>query len=247
MGVHSCAILARFARLRGMSTFFLSGTDEHGQKVERAAREHGITPQEQADATVVRFQEAWQRLHIRHDDFIRTTEARHVRVVESALQALWDKGEIYAGSYEGWYCVPDERYWTAKDVADGLCPDCGRPVAYREELLLQDERHQDGSWHMSRHTRIHSPRSRRNEVLGFLRQPLGDLCISRPAERLSWGIRLPFDPDYVTTSGSTLCSTTSCSPGTSGWPGDFNWGGGFCGRCPIYSLASMRASHWQIS
>jgi len=104
-----------------MSTFFLTGTDEHGQKVERAAREHGITPKEQADATVVRFLEAWQRLYIRHDGFIRTTEARHIRVVESALQALWDKGEIYAGSYEGWYCVPDERYWTAKDVVDGLC------------------------------------------------------------------------------------------------------------------------------
>jgi len=104
-----------------MSTFFLTGTDEHGQKVERSAREHGITPKEQADATVVRFLEAWQRLYIRHDGFIRTTEARHIRVVESALQALWDKGEIYAGSYEGWYCVADERYWTAKDVADGLC------------------------------------------------------------------------------------------------------------------------------
>ncbi len=178
-------VLARFARLRKTPTFFLTGTDEHGQKVERSAREHGITPQEQADATVVRFQETWQRLHIRHDDFIRTTEARHIRVVESALQALWDKGEIYAGSYEGWYCVPDERYWTAKDVADGLCPDCGRPVERLSEknYFFRMSAHQD--WlvaYVEAHPDFIRPESRRNEVLGFLRQPLGDLCISRPAD-----------------------------------------------------------------
>jgi len=194
-------VLARFARLRGRPTVFLTGTDEHGQKVERAARERGITPLEQANATVIRFQEAWQRLSIRHDDFIRTTETRHIRVVESALRALWDKGEIYVGAYEGWYCVPDERYWTAKDVVDGLCPDCGRPVERLSEknYFFRMSAHQD--WlvaHIEAHPDFIRPESRRNEVLGFLRQPLGDLCISRPAERLSWGIPLPFDADYVT-------------------------------------------------
>jgi len=194
-------VLARFARLRGQETFFLTGTDEHGQKVQEAAAKRGISPQAQADEMVVRFQEAWRRLHISYDDFIRTTQPRHVRVVQAILQDLWARGEIYRGEYEGWYCVPDERFWTEKDLVDGNCPDCGRPVerivepnyffrmgAYQEWLIGYIHDHPD----------FIQPEVRRNEVLGFLRQPLGDLCISRPASRLSWGIPLPFDPAYVT-------------------------------------------------
>ncbi len=194
-------VLARYARLRGDETFFLTGTDEHGQKVERAAREHGITPQQQADAMVVRFQEAWKQLHISNDDFIRTTEQRHGRVVTAVLQELWDRNDIYAGSYEGWYCVPDERYWTDKDVPDGRCPDCGRPVErlVEKNYFFRMSAYQD--WlvgYIEAHPGFIRPESRRNEVLGFLRQPLGDLCISRSTERLTWGIPLPFDPGYVT-------------------------------------------------
>jgi len=194
-------VLARFARLRGQTTFFLTGTDEHGQKVERAAQERGITPQQHADEMVLRFRNAWTEMQIRNDDFIRTTEPRHVHLVQAALQQLWDDGEIYAGDYEGWYCVPDERYWTEKDLVDGNCPDCGRPVerlveknyffrmsAYQDWLIDTIERDPD----------FIRPEHRRNEVLGFLRRPLGDLCISRSVERLGWGIPLPFDPDYVT-------------------------------------------------
>jgi methionyl-tRNA synthetase len=194
-------VLARYARLRGVEAFFLTGTDEHGQKVQDAAQQRGIDPQAHADEMVVRFQEAWQRLHVAYDDFIRTTEPRHVRVVQAILQGLWDKGEIYLGDYEGWYCVPDERFWTEKDLVDGHCPDCGRPVERIVEpnYFFRMSAYQD--WlveYIAAHPSFIQPETRRNEVLGYLRQPLGDLCISRPVSRLSWGIPLPFDPGYVT-------------------------------------------------
>ena len=194
-------VLARYARLRGIETFFLTGTDEHGQKVERAAAARGIPPQQQADEMVVRFQRAWERLHISNDDFIRTTEPRHVRVVQAVLQDLWERDEIYRGTYEGWYCVPDERFWTDKDLVDGKCPDCGRPVERVEEANYFFRMGQYQEWliaYIEEHPDFIRPEARRNEVLGFLRQPLGDLCISRPVSRLSWGIPLPFDPTYVT-------------------------------------------------
>lgn len=194
-------VLARYARLRGVETLFLTGTDEHGQKVQGAAQRRGIDPQAQADEMVVRFQQTWERLHVAYDDFIRTTEPRHVQVVETVLQDLWDKGEIYHGEYEGWYCVPDERFWTEKDLVDGNCPDCGRSVERIVEpnYFFRMSTYQD--WlieYITTHSLFIQPETRRNEVLGFLRRPLGDLCISRPASRLSWGIPLPFDPDYVT-------------------------------------------------
>ena len=194
-------VLARYARLRGQETFFLTGTDEHGQKVQTAAQKRGITPQAQADEMAVRFQKAWHKLHIANDDFIRTTEPRHVCVVETILQALWDKGEIYKGGYEGWYCVPDERFWTEKDVVDGNCPDCGRPVErlVEENYFFRMSHYQE--WlidTIKTHPSFIQPEHRRNEVLGYLRKPLGDLCISRPVSRLKWGIPLPFDQDYVT-------------------------------------------------
>jgi methionyl-tRNA synthetase len=194
-------VLARYARLRGAETFFLTGTDEHGQKVQEASRRRNVTPQNHADEMVVRFQQAWEHLHVSYDDFIRTTQPRHVRVVQAVLQDLWDKGQIYLGSYEGWYCVPDERFWTEKDLVDGKCPDCGRPVEQIVEsnYFFKMSAYQD--WlidYITIHPSFIQPESRRNEVLGFLRQPLGDLCISRPANRLSWGIPLPFDTSYVT-------------------------------------------------
>jgi methionyl-tRNA synthetase len=173
--------LARYARLRGRETFFLTGTDEHGQKVWNTARKRGLDPQTQADEMVVRFQNAWERLHIAPDDFIRTTQARHVRVVETVLQTLWEQGQIYAGAYEGWYCVPDERFWTEKDLQDGACPDCGRPVERLSErnYFFRMSAYQD--WlvqYIHDHPSFIQPAIRRNEVLGFLRRPLGDLCIS---------------------------------------------------------------------
>ncbi len=194
-------VLARYARLRGPETFFLTGVDEHGQKVLLAARKRGIDPQTQVDQLVTRFQAVWQQLNISYNDFIRTTEARHKRIVVRVLQQLWEQGDIYKADYEGWYCVPDERFWTEKDLVDGNCPDCGRPVERLTEAnyFFRLSAYQD--WlvdYIAQHPDFIRPETRRNEVLGFLRQPLNDLCISRPVSRLNWGIAFPFDPEYVT-------------------------------------------------
>ncbi len=194
-------VLARFHRLFGDETWFLTGTDEHGQKVQEAAAKLGISPQEHADRTVVRFREAWEKLGISNDDFIRTTEPRHKAIVQEILQDLWDKGEIYRAEYDGWYCVPDERFFTEKDLQDGKCPLCGREVQRVREAnyFFKMSKYQD--WlveYIESHPEFIQPDFRRNETLGFLRKPLQDLCISRPKSRLSWGIELPFDQDYVT-------------------------------------------------
>ncbi len=194
-------VLARFHRLRGDATRFLTGTDEHGQKIVEASAQAGRTPREHCDLMAARFREAWQVLQISNDDFIRTTEPRHQRVVQRILAELHRRGEIYQDTYEGLYCVPDERFWTEKDVVGGNCPDCGRPVVPLSETnyFFRMSRYQD--WlirHIEDHPEFIRPTSRRNEVLGFLKKPLGDLCISRPASRLGWGIPLPFDPAYVT-------------------------------------------------
>ncbi len=194
-------VLARFKRLEGYQVFFLTGTDEHGQKVERAAQERGVDPKAHCDEMVKRFQSLWKRLSISNNDFIRTTEDRHKKVVQKILQDLYDRGEIYQDNYEGWYCVPDERFWTEKDLTDGKCPDCLRPVIAISEKNYFFRMSKYQSWlvqQIERNERFILPPSRRNEILGFLRSPLEDLCISRPKKRLSWGIEIPFDPEYVT-------------------------------------------------
>lgn len=193
--------IARAARLEGRAVRFITGTDEHGLKTQQIARENGLSPQEYADQTAARFQSAWRELNILPDDFIRTTQPRHVAVVQRALNDLWQRGEIYRGEYTGWYCIPDERFFTAREVIDGRCPECGRPVETISEpdYFFRMGRYQD--WlveYIQTHPDFILPASRRNEVLGFLRRPLGDLCISRPCSRLDWGIPLPFDPNFVT-------------------------------------------------
>ena len=194
--------LGRYHRLLGDAVFFLTGTDEHGQKVEKAAQERGLTPKAHADMMVQNFRQLWKKLAISNDAFIRTTDREHVAVVQELLRKLYDKGEIERRTYEGWYCTPDERFWTEKEIVEGKCPDCGRPV----ERILEDNyfflmsKYQDRLVrHIEENASYIQPDSRRNEVLGFLRtQTLGDLCISRPKARLSWGIELPFDRDFVT-------------------------------------------------
>ncbi|MBX3237363.1 MAG: methionine--tRNA ligase [Nitrospiraceae bacterium] len=195
-------VLARYWRLRGRDVFFLTGLDEHGQKVQQAAAKAGIDPQAHCDRLAPQFKNLWHRLNISNDAFIRTTDGAHKTVVQRYLQQLHDKELIYKADYIGWYCTYDERFWTEKDVADGLCPDCKRPIErlsehnyffkmgqYQERLIA----------HINAHPEFIRPESRRNEVLGFLQtQKLGDLSISRPKSRLSWGIELPFDRDYVT-------------------------------------------------
>ena len=193
-------VLARFHRLAGDEVLFVTGTDEHGQKVDEAAKKRALSPQAHADEMVVRFRDLWQVLNISNDDFIRTTEDRHRRVVTDILQRLYDAGEIYAADYEGWYCIPDERFWTERDLIDGNCPDCGRPTVKISEknYFFRMGAYQD--WlieYIETHPEFIRPEKRRNEILGFLRQPLGDLCISRPKSRMGWGIPLPFDDEYV--------------------------------------------------
>lgn len=196
-------VLARYHRLAGDTTHFLTGTDEHGQKVLRAAQKSGISPQEQADSTVVRFRDLWKKLEITNDDFIRTTEERHKAVVQRILSDLFNRGEIYRADYDGWYCVTCERFYTDRDVTDGLCPEpgCGRQVEriHEANYFFRMSRHQQ--WlidYINSNPGFIQPDFRRNETLGFLRKPLNDLCISRPKSRMNWGIELPFDKDFVT-------------------------------------------------
>ncbi len=192
-------VLARYHRLLGVPTHFLTGTDEHGQKVFEAAQRAGVPPREQADRTVVRFQDLWKRLEITNDDFIRTTEARHTAVVQEILQDLWDRGEIYCGEYEGWYSVSEERFYTEKELVDGKSPE-GKAVERITEKNYFFKMGQRQQWlidYIDANPTFIQPEYRRNETLGFLRQPLGDLCISRPKTRMPWGIELPFDRDYV--------------------------------------------------
>lgn len=194
-------VLARYHRLRGIPTHFLTGTDEHGQKVQKAADQNHMTPIQQCDATVVRFQELWQKLEISNDDFIRTTEPRHKIIVQQVLQDLFDKGEIYRAEYQGHYCVPCERFFTEKDLLEGgLCPECKRQTEPIVESNYFFKMGQYQEWlidYIQTHPEFIQPAYRANETLGFLKKPLGDLCISRPKSRLSWGIELPFDHDYV--------------------------------------------------
>ncbi|MFH1853327.1 MAG: methionine--tRNA ligase [Candidatus Neomarinimicrobiota bacterium] len=194
-------LLARYHRIAGTDTFFLTGLDEHGQKVQQAAAARGIAPQEHCDSMAPHFLELWDKLHIRYDDFIRTTEKRHHAVVQQVLQKVYDAGDIYHGEYGGFYCVGCERFYTEKELEDGNCPQHQKPLEYITE---KNYYFRMGKYQQTLIDYIHAnpefiqPEHRKNEILGFLRQDLGDLCISRPKARMSWGIDLPFDNDYVT-------------------------------------------------
>ena len=193
--------LARYQRLFGRKVFYLTGNDEHGLKVQQAAQKKGIDPQAHCDAMSVRFRALWEKLEITHDDFIRTTEPRHQRVVQEFLQRSYDNGDIYKSSYKGWYNVREEMFITETEK-DALQDDIasGRVIELEEEnYFFRLSKYQQ--WlidHINENPEFIVPETRRNEVLGFLREPLNDLCISRPAARLQWGIPLPFDANFVT-------------------------------------------------
>ncbi|MBA2565341.1 MAG: methionine--tRNA ligase, partial [Gemmatimonadetes bacterium] len=192
--------LARYHRLLGEEVFLLTGTDEHGQKVETAAAERGLSPQEHVDRMAELWKASFARLGLSYDRFIRTTEEAHAEVVRDVLRRIEAAGDVYSAPYVGWYCVSDERYWTEKDLVSGRCPACGREVQRLEErnYFFRMGRHQE--WlveHIRENPDFIVPETRRNEVLGFLAQPLNDLCISRPRARVSWGVPLPFDSAYV--------------------------------------------------
>lgn len=194
-------VLTRYHRLFGDDARFLTGTDEHGQKIVEAASKAGRTPIEHCDLYAKRFVDVWEKLGIDYDVFFRTTHPDHQKFVEDILTKLNDQGDIYSADYSGWYCTPDERFWTDKDVIEGNCPTCGRPVQQLTEKNYFFRMGKQRDWlidWINSHPDFIKPESRKNEVLGFLKQELGDLCISRPRSRLAWGIPLPFDTDYVT-------------------------------------------------
>ncbi|MEO7426672.1 MAG: methionine--tRNA ligase [Fibrobacteria bacterium] len=193
-------VLTRFHKLAGDQTFFLTGTDEHGQKVQQAADKAGVTPQEHCDMYSRRFQQTWNALEIGYDKFIRTTDPEHIAYVQDIFRQLWDRGQIYEKEYEGWYSVGEERFFNEKELVDGKDPISGRPVEMVREknYFFKMSAYQD--WligYIEANPDFILPDFRRNEVLGFLRQPLTDLCVSRPKSRLAWGITLPFAQDYV--------------------------------------------------
>ncbi len=193
--------MARYRRLAGDDVWFLTGTDEHGDKIAQAAAKAGITPQQLADRNSAAFRDAWRQLGIEYSDYIRTTEARHTTVVQAILQKLWDAGEIYLGKYGGHYCFGCERFYTEKEIVDGKCPDHQTPLTWIEEENYFFKMSKYQAWlieTVERQPDLIRPERYRNEILGFLREPLQDLSISRPKSRLTWGIPLPFDDTYVT-------------------------------------------------
>ena len=193
--------MARYHRLAGDDVRFLTGTDEHGDKIAQAAAKAGVKPRAYTDGISAKFRETWQRLGISNDDFIRTTEERHRTVVQGILQALWDAGEIYLGKYGGHYCFGCERFYTEKEIVDGKCPDHQTPLTWIEEENYFFKMSKYQGWlidYINARPDLIRPERYRNEILGFLRDPLQDLSISRPRTRLEWGIPLPFDDKYVT-------------------------------------------------
>lgn len=190
--------IARYKRLSDFDVFFLTGSDEHGQKIEQKAKEQGVTPIEYVDKIVAGFQNLWKRLNISNDDFIRTTQKRHERVVQEVFKRIYEKGDIYKGEYKGLYCTPCESFWLERQLVDGKCPDCGREVKevaeeayffkiskYADRLLEYIEANPD----------FIQPVSRRNEMINFIKQGLEDLCISRTS--FDWGIPVPIDEKHV--------------------------------------------------
>lgn len=194
----ACDAMARYKRMQGYDVMFLTGTDEHGLKIEQNAEKEGITPKEYVDKVVAQFRKLWDLLNISNDKFIRTTDDYHVKAVQKIFEDLHNKGDIYKGRYKGWYCTPCESFWTETQLKDGKCPDCGREVKmadeeayffrlsnYSDRLLKYYEDHPD----------FIQPESRKNEMISFIKQGLDDLCVSRTS--FSWGIPVTFDPKHV--------------------------------------------------
>ena len=190
-------VLSRYHRNKGRDVFFLTGLDEHGQKVQQAAEERGVEPKIHCDEMAPRFIELWDELHIQYDDFIRTTEKRHVDVVQNILQKVYDKGDIYEDNYEGLYSVSEERFITEKEADSGDFRDI-KKLKEKNYFFKMSKYQEKLISHIENNSKFIQPVHRKNEVLGFLKSPLNDLCISRPKSRLNWGIELPFDSDYVT-------------------------------------------------
>lgn len=225
-------VMARYKRMCGFDVLFLTGTDEHGQKMEQAASKNGVKPLELADANMARFRDLWKTLNISNDDFIRTTEERHKKTVHEMFRVMKEKGDIYLGEYEGWYCTPCESYWTQTQVLEGnLCPDCGRPTSKLKEssYFFKMSAYQDRILeHINKNPNFIMPESRRNEIISFVKEGLRDLSISRI--NFSWGIPVENDPKHViyvwmdalVNYLSALDYFNDKSPRKKFWPVDFH-------------------------
>jgi methionyl-tRNA synthetase len=190
--------IARYKRMRGYDVFFLTGSDEHGQKIERKAMDSGMDPQSYVDRIVESFQELWKQLLITNDDFIHTTEPRHQKAVQTIFQKLYDKGDIYKSFYEGLYCTPCEAFWLERQLVDGNCPDCGRPVEHvkEESYFFKLSKYQDPLLrYIEENPDFIQPASRRHEMVNFIKSGLEDLCVSRTT--FQWGVPVPFAPGHV--------------------------------------------------
>ena len=191
-------IMARFHRQLGDRTMFLTGTDEHGATVAKAASEAGLSPEEHVDRMAPRFKEAWEFLNISYDDFIRTTEPRHERAVQHIFEKLYRQGDIYRGEYEGWYCIYEETFWRESQLVEGNCPECGRPVQRlkEESYFFRCSKFQEPLLRAILDGRLKIiPEVRRNEVIRFIEEGVEDVSVSRTTFR--WGIPVPFDPAHV--------------------------------------------------
>lgn len=191
--------IARFKRLTGYDVMFLTGSDEHGQKLQNIAEEKGVTPKAYVDEIVAGIKELWKMMNISYDKFIRTTDDYHMKAVQDIFKKLYDQGDIYKGSYEGWYCTPCESFWTETQAADGKCPDCGRPVqkAKEEAYFFKMSKYADRLIkYIEDHPDFIQPESRKNEMINnFLKPGLQDLCVSRTS--FNWGIPVTFDEKHV--------------------------------------------------
>ena len=191
--------MARFKKLTGYDVYFLTGTDEHGQKIERKAKEQGVTPKEYVDKIVAGIKDLWKLMDIDYSDFIRTTDDRHVKCVQKIFKQLYDQGDIYKSEYEGWDCTPCESFWTELQLKDGCCPDCGRPVEKTREESYFFRLQKYAEWliqYIEEHPDFIQPASRANEMLNnFLRPGLEDLCVSRTS--IKWGIPVTFDEKHT--------------------------------------------------
>lgn len=190
--------IARYKRLAGYDVMFLTGSDEHGQKIQRKAEEEGITPIQYVDKIVAGFQDLWKRLNISNDDFIRTTEERHHKVVQKIFKKIYEKGDIYKGAYKGLYCTPCETFWLERQLVDGKCPDCGRAVeeVSEEAYFFKISKYEDRLLqYIDDNPEFIQPVSRRNEMINFIKQGMEDLCISRTS--FNWGIPVPMDEKHV--------------------------------------------------
>ncbi|MCZ6673398.1 MAG: methionine--tRNA ligase [Verrucomicrobia bacterium] len=224
-------VVARFRRAKGDSVYFLTGLDEHGQKVQQSAEKQGVSPQEFCDSVAEEFQALCRNLNISNDDYIRTTEARHKQVVRDFQQSLFDKGEIYKGPYNGFYSARQEQFLQERDRnEDGSWPEIFGEVSEISEENYYFKLSQYQDWligYLQENEDFIFPRFRQKQVLEFLKEPLNDLCISRPKSRLAWGISLPFDEDYVTYVWfdaliNYLTASGFMEGDTSRWPADYH-------------------------